>query len=164
MLKLHTVYAFSRARDNWIWSGHWPSSNRLPSVWYTQAADVSRMATPCQLPSSFSTSLQRRLHSSRDLEDTFPGETLCSQPLGSGFRQIVWLICHSWQYLESLHQRASLAHVLNPVIALYLKDSVCALKLSSEEDAATSSEAALSGRFSNGKVLEFLSERKFQKS
>lgn len=53
-------------------------------------------------------------------------------------------VIHS-KYLESLHQRASLAHLLNPVIALYLKDSVCVRKLSSEEDAATSSEAALSG-------------------
>lgn len=164
MLKLHRVYAFSRARDNWIWSGHWPSSNRLPLVRYTQAADVSRMATPCQLPSSFSTSLQRRLHSSRDLEDTFPGKRFALSPWGQASDRLCGRFVIHGKYLESLHQTASLAHLLNPVIALYLKDSICALKLSSEEDAATSSEAALSGWFSNGKVLEFLSERKFQKS
>lgn len=39
-------------------------------------------------------------------------------------------------YLESLYQRASFAHLLNPVIALYLKDDVSTLKLSSEDDGA----------------------------
>lgn len=115
-------------------------------VRYTRAADVSRTAASCQLPSSFSTSLRRRLHSSRDGEDTFPGKhALFCSPWGQASNRLCGrFVIHS-KYLESLHQRASLAHLLNPAIALYLKDSVCALEVVSEEDAATSSEAALSG-------------------
>lgn len=92
------------------------------------------------------------------------GKRFALSPWGQASDRLCGRFVIHGKYLESLHQTASLAHLLNPVIASYLKDSICALKLSSEEDAATSSEAALSGRFSNGKVLEFLSERKFQKS
>lgn len=52
------------------------------------------------------------------------GKRFALSPWGQASDRLCSRFVIHCKYLESLHQRASLAHLLNPVIALYVKGSV----------------------------------------